>query len=142
MTINTRDFGKIEVDEKDIITFVQPLFGFEETKFVMLMDDEVGDSFAWLQSTEVPQICLVLANPSLLSKKYEPALADDCVKIIGGEISEKWLVAVITEDMGKSTVNLKSPVLLNLKNNNAMQAVSEDKLPIRYELFSGKEFDV
>ena len=39
MKIETRDFGILEIEEKNIITFKQPIFGFEEfTQFVLVND--------------------------------------------------------------------------------------------------------
>jgi flagellar assembly factor FliW len=53
MKLKTRDFGEIEIADKSTITFIQPLYGFEEyTEYVVLQDDEAPDSIAWLQSTE------------------------------------------------------------------------------------------
>lgn len=142
MNIKTRDFGCIEADEKDIITFVKPILGFEEyTKFIMLLDDEVGDGFAWLQSVEEEGLCFVLANPNLLPAEYDPKLPQDCLEALDGKVTEKWLMAVIGEDLGKTSVNLKSPVLVNMENFTGAQAVCDEDLPIRYGLFSGKELD-
>ena len=37
MKIKTRDYGEIDINEDDILTFVEPIFGFEEyKKFVFL----------------------------------------------------------------------------------------------------------
>ncbi len=60
MQIETRDFGRAEINEKDIITFVKPILGFEEyTRFVMLIDDEIT-GFAWLQSVEEKELCFII----------------------------------------------------------------------------------
>ena len=142
MKIETRDFGVVEINESDIITFVRPILGFEEySKFIMLMDDEIGNGFAWLQSVEEQGLCFVLANPELIGKTYEPEIDKDTINALGGEVTEKWLMAVIKEKLEDTTVNLKSPVLVNMKNFTGAQVVSEDALPVRYGLFSGKEFD-
>lgn len=142
MKIKTRGFGEVEISEKDIITFVKPVLGFEEYKqFVMLMDDEVGNGFAWLQSVEEPELCFVLANPQLLGKEYDPTVDEDSLKALDGKITEKWLMAVIKDDIKDTTVNLKSPVIINTEKFIGAQIVSEDNLPVRYGLFSGKEID-
>ena len=142
MIIKTRDFGEAEISENDIITFVKPIIGFEEyTKFVMLMDDEIGDGFSWLQSCEEPGLCFVMANSQLLSKQYNPSVPDDVINLLGGKFTEKWLMAVAKDDNKDMSVNLKSPVLINMDNFTAAQIVSEDTLPIRFGLFSGKEID-
>ena len=36
MKVNTKFFGEIEISEKDIITFDQPVLGFEEKKRYVL----------------------------------------------------------------------------------------------------------
>lgn len=142
MVINSKYFGNVEAEEKDIITFVKPILGFEDyAHFIMLLDDEVGDGFAWLQSVEEPELCFVLANPKLLKFDYDPEIPSDCLEALDGEITEKWLMAVIKDNFDETTVNLKSPLIMNMKNFTGAQAVSESKFPIRYELFSGKELD-
>lgn len=142
MKINTRDFGCVEADEKDIITFVKPILGFEDYRhFIMLYDDEIGSGFAWLQSVEEQQLCFVMANPALLGKEYAPRIPEDCLEALGGEVTEKWLMSVIGSDISAATVNLKSPVVFNMNKFVGAQVVCEDDLPIKYGLFSGKESD-
>lgn len=138
MQIETRDFGVAEVDEKDVITFVRPILGFEDySKFVMLMDQDIT-GFAWLQSVEEKELCFIIANPALV-EGYAPSIDKDTLDALGGEYTELWLMAAIKEDAVKTTVNLKSPLLFNMNNFTAVQAVSDDDLPFRFALFGGKE---
>ncbi|MBO6141500.1 MAG: flagellar assembly protein FliW [Ruminococcus sp.] len=138
MQIETRDFGIAEVDEKDVITFVKPILGFEDySKFVMIMDQEIS-GFAWLQSIEEKELCFIIANPALI-EDYSPAIDKETMEALGGEYTELWLMAAIKEDVVKTTVNLKSPLLFNMNNFTAVQAVSDDDLPFRFALFGGKE---
>ncbi|MBR1752407.1 MAG: flagellar assembly protein FliW [Ruminococcus sp.] len=138
MQIETRDFGTAEINEKDIITFVKPILGFEDyTKFVMLMDQDIN-GFAWLQSTEEKELCFIIANPAFI-ENYDPTIDKETIDALGGEVTEMWLMAAIKEDVVKTTVNLKSPILFNMNNFTAVQAVSEDDLPFRFAIFGGKE---
>ena len=138
MQIETRDFGLAEIDEKDLVTFVKPILGFEEySKFVMIMDQDI-QGFAWLQSVEEKELCFIIANSALV-EGYKPAVDKETLEALGGEFTEMWLMASIKEDTVKTTVNLKSPLLFNMNNFTAAQAVSEDDLPFRYSLFGGKE---
>ena len=53
MELETTRFGKIEVDEDEIITFEDGLYGFKDEKdFVLLIDEETP--FFWLQAVENP----------------------------------------------------------------------------------------
>ena len=138
MQIETRDFGIAEVDEKDVITFVKPILGFEDySKFVMIMDQEIS-GFAWLQSVEEKELCFIIANPALV-ENYSPSIDKETLDALGGEYTELWLMAAIKEETVKTTVNLKSPLLFNMNNFTAVQAVSDDDLPFRFALFGGKE---
>ena len=138
MQIETRDFGLAEIDEKDVVTFVKPILGFEEyTQFVMIIDQDI-QGFAWLQSVQEKELCFIIANAALIDG-YSPKIDGETLEALGGEYTEMWLMASIKEETIKTTVNLKSPLLFNMNNFTAAQAVSEDDLPFRYAIFGGKE---
>lgn len=139
MEIKTRDFGTIELNAEDIIHFAEPIFGFEDYKdFIILFDDEIGDDFAWLQSCEDENTCFVIASAAGLKFEYNPAISASTLAAVGGDY-ELWLIMNISDDMSKSTVNLKSPIVYCPATATAAQTISEDKLPIKYALFEGKE---
>lgn len=143
MKINTRDFGEIEVSENDIITFVQPLYGFEEySRFVILQDDEV-ENIAWLQSAETSELCFILADASIAVEKenYKKNVAkSELEKIDADSDFECWLVMVVKDNLQESTVNLKSPVIINPASAKAMQIILDENFPVRYFAFAkGKE---
>jgi flagellar assembly factor FliW len=140
MIIKTRDFGEIEIDEKEIVTFKCPILGFDDFKeFIVLIDESIGENFAWLQSTEESELYFTLANPKLIGDDYKPHINDDYMNAVGGNYDEMWLIAVISEKVSDSKVNLKSPIIINTKEKLGAQAISESPLPIRYQLFAGKE---
>lgn len=139
MKITTRDFGEIEAVEKDIIRFKESIFGFEGYEdFIMLFDEEVGNSFGWLQSVQDPQVCFLTANPALLDFEYKPDVPSDVLKKIGGTADEVWLIMVAAENMENSTVNLKSPIVINSATGEAAQVILEDEFPVKHRIF-GKE---
>lgn len=139
MKVLTRDFGEVEVTENDIITFEQKIFGFEEygSDFIILYDDDFNGEYAWLQSVNESGLCFILANAELVIGEYNPKCEKEAAKVIGEGNYEYWLVTVIRENLKDSTVNLKSPVVINVDNRKAMQIISEESLPIRYKLFDG-----
>lgn len=139
MYVKTRDFGEISVSEKDVISFKESIFGFEGyTDFVMLFDEEVGNSFGWLQSVEEPEVCFLMANPDILDVEYKPNVPDATVKALQGDADEVWLVMTAGESLENSTVNMKSPVVINSKNGFAAQIILEEDYEIRHRAF-GKE---
>ncbi len=136
MKLNTVNFGEINIEEKDIITFEQPIFGFEEKKrYIFMMDDSLNGEFIWLQSVDDGGLCFVLANPCLLGFEYNPVFSENISEIIGHGTYEMWLIMVVADNFGDSTVNLKSPVVVNLDERKGAQFISEDDLMIKYKLF-------
>lgn len=141
MNILTRDFGEVEITEEDIITFDEKIYGFEEySKFIMLYDDEFNGEYVWLQSIEESNLCFIMANPALIPD-YKPNFLPEAEKILGEGNYEYWVMMVVAENIKDSTVNLKSPVIINLDTKKAMQLILEDSLPIRYNLFKAEKED-
>lgn len=134
--VKTRDFGEVEVNTEDIISFEQKIFGFDRyTDFIMLYDDEFNGEYAWLQSVEEPELCFIIANPELLIKDYDPCYPPEVKSVLGSGTYEKWLIMVVKESIEDSTVNLKSPIIINFEKHRAMQVILEDEYPVRYRLF-------
>ena len=140
MLIQTRDFGEMEIDEKDIITFVEPIFGFEDYREYVLMEhEELNPHFVWLQSTEEPMVCFVLANPRELVPDYEVRLPEDTAAALGEGGTLYFVLTVIRDPYYDSTVNLKSPVVINTQTGRAMQVILEEAYPIRQPLVQKEE---
>ena len=137
MTIETRDFGVLDIDEKEMLSFVLPVFGFESlTKYVLLRDDEAGPGLLWLQSIEEPDVCFILLDPEEVGLEYNPEVAAETVRALKLEQAPMVrLIAVIPQNFKETTVNLKSPVLINLNNKTAAQVILEADYPIRMRLF-------
>ncbi|NLV86642.1 MAG: flagellar assembly protein FliW, partial [Clostridiales bacterium] len=132
MLIKTRDFGEIEVSEESIFHFTQPIFGFEEyTKYAILQDVEIGGHIAWLQSLQNPELCFILIDPSGLSDIFNPVLPQGAVRMLGEGDCFCWVIAVITENLSESTVNLKSPIFMNAETRLAAQIMLDEDYPVR-----------
>lgn len=143
MKLKTRDFGEIEIEESEIITFEQPVFGFEDYhKYVIIHEENTKDKFVWLQSIEEPQLCFILANIISVNKEIHFEISDDVINTLGKcDNYDIWFVMVVNEDIKKTTVNLKSPIIINAENKTAVQFITDSDLPIRHLLFckDGKE---
>lgn len=138
MKYNTRDFGELDICENDILSFAQPLFGFENYKqFAIISNKDIGDSFAWLQSLEEPSICFILFDPSPFSDYFSPKLPQNISDIIGEGEYICWVLCTIPNDFSKTTVNLKSPIIINTNTNKAAQTMLEQDYPVRFPLMQG-----
>ena len=136
MKIPTRDFGEVEINEGNILTFQSPIFGFENyTRYVFLTDDSISEDFVWLQSLENPDLCFILANPELVTDRYCPEIPQAVKQQLGEEHNYMcWLMVVLKDTLQNSTINLKSPVVINPENKRAAQIILDAPLPVRHPL--------
>lgn len=142
MLLSTRHFGEIDIDEQTIITFDEGLPGFENLrKFVLLdtEDNKKGESdspFKWLQCVDDPMIAFAIANPFAFVPDYDIEINDEVVKSLEIEKEEDIMVygiLVIPEDIRKMSINLKAPLIINIKNKKGMQVILDtDKYKIRH----------
>jgi len=72
---------------------------------------------------------------------YHPELSDDDILALNTNKDEiinlkYMLIAVITEELENSIVNLKNPIVINPNTRHAIQAVLQNQdYPLRYPLF-------
>ncbi len=141
MIIETRDFGKMELDEQALVEFRAPIFGFEEfCKYVILSDEDTGPGLLWLQSIEDAQVCFVLLDPEEIGLSYSPEVSDEVRALLQlSDVPIVRVIAVVPQDFKKTTVNLKSPIFINPKNQSAAQVLLDAEYPIRLSLFEEGE---
>lgn len=130
MKLATRHFGEIDVNDDEIIDFINGVPGFEGTKYVLLnSSNEELSPFMWLQSVTDGDIALVLVNSFLLYPEYAPDIAEEQLAQL--EFNERedlavFNVVVIPDKFEDITVNLKAPIIINEKNRKAMQAIADN----------------
>lgn len=148
MTITTKLFGEIEVDEKKKITFVQGIIGFPELKdFLLIHDSESEGGIRWMQSVQEPAFAMPVIDPLVVAPDYNPCIEDDLLIPLGETTEGNTLVLVtitVPHDLTKMTVNLKAPIVINGDTRKANQIITDDeryvvKFPIYDILKANKE---
>jgi flagellar assembly factor FliW len=126
--IETKAYGNLPVDERQLIEFPSGLYGFESyTKYALL--DAHQKPFYWLQSLENVQIAFVLINPYVFRPDFVLEIPDEDFEEIGSPAEEDVLVfAVVTipADGSEITANLQGPLVINRKQRLGRQAISLD----------------
>ena len=128
MNVQTTRFGTVEVDDDRVLEFASGLLGFSSyTRFVLLQPDEDG-VFFWLQSVEAPELAFVITDPQIWVPEFEAIIRKEQMGTLDLERIEDAQVFVIVNKYDNAlTANLQGPLVLNLRNQQAMQLVLADK---------------
>ena len=140
MTIQTKIFGEIAVDDSKLITFPQGIIGFPVLKdFLLIHDGDGNGNIKWLQSVQEPAFAMPVVDPLAIIPEYNPDIEDELLKPIGGVTEENMLVIVtitvprIIENM---TVNLKAPIIINSESRKAAQLIIDsDKYQVKFPIY-------
>ncbi|MCL6478377.1 MAG: flagellar assembly protein FliW [Peptococcaceae bacterium] len=90
--------------------------------------------FYFLQSTEQPEVGLLLVDPFAAFEDYEFDLDEEAtgqLKIEGGEQAAVFCTVNTSRGIGSPTVNLMAPIVINTEQMLGKQVVLNDK---RYSL--------
>jgi len=145
MRVETTRFGAVDVDPASVITFTQPIVGFQTLRRFVLMpgpgtEDASGEDsrVRWLQSTESPETAFLLMDPRTVYPSYEVELRPEELMELGADdVSELevYTLLVVPADHTQIRTNLKAPVVINPKQRLAKQAILERQdYPIQYFL--------
>lgn len=141
MNIETRLFGKIEVDINKVINFENGIIGYNNLKqFMVIHDSDNEDSkILWLQSLDEGDMALPVIDPLIVKPDYNPVVEDEMFKCIG-EIIENEIFVLTTltvpSDITKITVNLKAPIIINPSTMKGCQIiVDNDKYLVKYPVY-------
>jgi flagellar assembly factor FliW len=139
MHIDTEQFGRIEINEEDVIIFPEGIPGFEDSKKYVLIGNESNEAvFFWLQSVDIPELCFVVTDPFMVYDGYGVDVEDEDVELLELTDPKKVLtltIVVIPENNNEIRVNLKAPILINMEKKLGKQIIQKnDNLPIRYYL--------
>ncbi len=143
MKIMTRDFGKIEVDKSDIISFDSGLPGFEGLSDFVLLPLAEESPFIIMQAVEDSDVAFVTVEPGNLIQNYEFEISDKVEKNLKIEsISNLLILNIITlkDEIEMSTANLSAPIVINLEEKLGQQVILDDqRYQVRYEIFAAAE---
>lgn len=126
MEIDTKPYGTIPIEERQLLVFPGGLYGFEGfTEYALL--DAHKKPFYWLQSLQRKEIAFVLMNPYLFRPDYLLEIPDEDLEKIGNPDSDSVLVfAILTipTEEGEVTANLQGPLVINRKARTGIQSIS------------------
>lgn len=140
MEINTRDFGKVEVDETSVFTFPYGIYGFEEdTEFALFVQMSGDLPFLYLQSTKNEVPVFLVFKPEEFIDNYVPSLTDEDLAVLEAKDTNDLIflvIATVPNNVSDMSLNLKSPIVLNPASKKAGQFILRNSdYPIKYRPF-------
>lgn len=142
MTIQTKHFGELNIDENKIIIFPEGIPGFPDyKKYIFIFDEEDENSpFCWLQSIDDGSIAFALINPLKICPDYSPKVDNELIETLG-EFNENELIVyaivVVPEDITQMTANLKAPIIINSQTKIGMQVIAQnEEYEVKHKIFN------
>lgn len=129
MEVKTKTLGTVNVEKDKIITFPNGILGFEEYHDYALIESEYKPFF-WMQSLDTQNLAFLIIDPFIIAENYELDVDDKTLAEIEIESAADVIVfAIVTvpSNGGPVTANLQGPVVINKKNNQAMQVILSDQ---------------
>ncbi|WP_195509786.1 flagellar assembly protein FliW [Clostridium tyrobutyricum] len=139
MELKTKYHGTRHYKKEDVIEFKKGIPGFENLKKFIIFSAEDNNLFYILQSIEDVSMGIVLVSPFNVLQNYEFKLDDIKLKELKIETYKDVLVlntVTLNEKLENITVNLKAPLIINIKEKVGEQIILESiDYSIKYPLF-------
>ena len=140
MKIQTTRFGSINVNEDQVITLAEGMLGFSECSRFVMMDDEIGEPFMWMQSLDIPSLAFVVIDPAMILPSYHFSVKKDQIKALettNVEDLSVFVIVTMASNILDVTVNLQGPLVMNKNKRLGQQIVLNDpNFSTRHPLFT------
>lgn len=103
------------VGSETVIHLPSGLLGFEQVKRYVLSSVPGEEPFYWFRDQNDPSLAFLVVSPFEVYPGYEPDIPTEDVRYLGLETPEDALLLniVTLRPRGRSTVNLKGPLVIN-----------------------------
>lgn len=130
MTIQSKAYGTVEIDERQKLHFPFGILGFENLREYALLD-AAQQPFYWLQSLEVREIAFVLIDPTLFRQDFEVQVQGEDLAEIGLDSIDDarslvFAIVTIPDDQTRMTANLQGPIVINRETKEGRQFINID----------------
>lgn len=138
--INTTRFGELEVASSAVIHVIAGVIGFPGISRYILL--EYNPPFSWLQSVDQPDLAFVVVNGAEFGEHYLFDLPMDDPELDLKETDDISVINLVAVRPAphETTVNLKAPLIVNMRNLKARQIILDDpRFPMRFPLWDKSE---
>jgi len=135
MLIHTSRFGALAIEPQDILHFQAGLPGLPACNEWVLLADASHDALGWLQSSSHPEIALAVVSPRRFVPNFQMRVAHrDLEALRLADIDEAQVLVIVASNEGRLTVNLKAPLVFNLREQRGVQVVAKDDHSLQHLL--------
>jgi flagellar assembly factor FliW len=125
VVMSTR-FGELRVAHDTVISIPAGLIGFpRQSTYIMI---EHKPPFSWLQSVEEPSLAFVVIDGFEVGSNYDLTLpfSDKECDFKNDDEYAILLIVTVRPDPKMTTVNLKAPLFVNVRNRTGVQVIYDD----------------
>jgi flagellar assembly factor FliW len=135
MEIHTTRFGTVDVEPNDVILFPTGMLGLDDCLHWALLADAQNDGLGWLQSTTHGDVALAVVSPRRFVPDYDVRVPrSELAPLALDSLDEAHVLVVLGKSDDRITLNLKAPLIINLRRRLGRQVVHNADHPVRYEL--------
>jgi flagellar assembly factor FliW len=131
-SLNTKDLGVISWEVESEIEFPRGLPGFEGRRRFVAVHFLHTDPLIFLQSLEDEALCFIALPAKAVDPGYRVAVSEEDLELVGLPVrrhprigEDIHCLAVLSVKESGTTANLLAPIIINLKNLKAVQAVAQ-----------------
>lgn len=135
MDVATTRFGRLTVDDTEVLHFPTGLIGLEAFRQWILLADAQSDAFGWLQSLERPDLAVAVVVPRRFVPGYELRIAKGELAPLGmADASSAQVLAIVSQHGEAITLNLKAPLVVDVEHQVGRQVVASGDAPLQHVL--------
>lgn len=141
MDITTTRFGKVTIEEEDVLTFVDGLIGMEDCRRWALLADAQNNALGWLQSLERPEVALAVVCPQRFVADYRARVSRRDVEPLGlAAATDAQVLAIVNQAGDSLALNLKAPLVIHVTTRLGRQIVAKDNHSVQHLLSGARPF--
>jgi len=142
MKIITAYMGEVEINPYQIIKFEHGLPGFEDEREFIQLPLSKESAYQVLQSVKTAGLAFIITSPYMVIADYSFKLDEAVTQTLNIKSDNEvavFVVVTLKDNLENSTVNLKAPIVLNIKTQKAKQIILEEEYAIRHQLAAEKK---
>lgn len=132
-SVETNYFGVISYEPDSVVEFPNGLPGFDELRRFVALQFEDSRPLVFLQSLEGPGLCFITLPVLAVDPHYQLRVSNEDRELVGLAVGrplhigeDVLCLAVVSIREDGPTANLLGPLVVNLRNRKAVQAVASE----------------